>query len=122
MVAALASLASATLPASAAAQTASAAADHNVPATRTWPLRARVVASGLKQADKIAQGQATGAEWRTTPLIGTRLRDRYLHDGRATSLRDPVLEHGGEGEIVRKRFFELDEDEQRAVYAFVARL
>ncbi|MBW8893946.1 MAG: c-type cytochrome, partial [Burkholderiales bacterium] len=67
-------------------------------------------------------GQASGAEWRTTPLIGTRLRDRYLHDGRAASLRDAVLEHGGEGEIVRRRFFELDEDEQKAVFAFVASL
>jgi uncharacterized integral membrane protein (TIGR00698 family) len=72
--------------------------------------------------DKIAQGQATGSEWRTTPLIGTRLRDRYLHDGRAANLRDAVLEHGGEGEIVRRRFFELDEAEQQAVYAFVASL
>lgn len=72
--------------------------------------------------DKIAQGQASGTEWRTTPLIGTRLRDRYLHDGRAATLRDAVLEHGGEGEIVRRRFFELDEDEQKAVYAFVASL
>ncbi|MEO6277244.1 putative sulfate exporter family transporter [Roseateles sp.] len=72
--------------------------------------------------DKIAQGQATGAEWRTTPLIGTRLRDRYLHDGRANSLRDAVLEHGGEAEIVRRRFFELDEDEQKAVYTFIASL
>lgn len=72
--------------------------------------------------DKIVQGQATGAEWRTTPLIGLRLRERYLHDGRATTLRDAVLEHGGEAEIVRRRFFELDEDEQRAVYAFLASL
>jgi hypothetical protein len=72
--------------------------------------------------DKITQGQASGAEWRTTPLIGTRLRDRYLHDGRATTLRDAVLEHGGEAEIVRKRFFELDEDEQQAVFAFVGAL
>jgi len=72
--------------------------------------------------DKIVQGQAIGSEWRTTPLIGSRLRERYLHDGRATTLRDAVLEHGGEAELVRRRFFELDEDEQRAVYAFVASL
>jgi uncharacterized integral membrane protein (TIGR00698 family) len=72
--------------------------------------------------DKIVQGQATGAEWRTTPLVGIHLRDRYLHDGRATRLRDAVLEHGGEAEIVRRRFFELDDDEQQAVYAFVAAL
>jgi len=72
--------------------------------------------------DKIVQVQATGAEWRTTPLIGIRLRDRYLHDGRATRLRDAVLEHGGEAEIVRRRFFELGEDEQQAVYEFVGSL
>jgi uncharacterized integral membrane protein (TIGR00698 family) len=77
---------------------------------------------GAALDDKIVQGQATGSEWRTTPLIGTRLRDRYLHDGRATRLRDAVLEHGGEAEIVRRRFFELDEDEQQAVYAFIASL
>ena len=47
-------------------------------------------------------------------------RPRALHDGRAANLRDAVLEHGGEGEIVRKRFFELDASEQRAIYAFVS--
>lgn len=72
--------------------------------------------------DKIVQGEALGSEWRTTPLIGMRLRERYLHDGRAATLRDAVLEHGGEAEIVRRRFFELDEDEQQAVYAFIASL
>ncbi len=77
---------------------------------------------GANLDDKIVQGQAAGADWRTTPLIGLRLRDRYLHDGRATSLRDAVLEHGGEGEIVRRRFFELDEDEQQAIYRFVSAL
>jgi len=37
--------------------------------------------------DKIVQGDATGADWRTTPLVGLGLRQRYLHDGRATTLR-----------------------------------
>lgn len=69
--------------------------------------------------DKIVQGDATGADWRTTPLIGLGLRDRYLHDGRAETLRDAILEHGGEGEIVRRRFFELDEQDQQAVYQFL---
>lgn len=72
--------------------------------------------------DKIVQGEATGAEWRTTPLVGTRLRERYLHDGRAGRLRDAVLEHGGEAEIVRQRFFDLSEEDQRAVLAFIAAL
>ena len=72
--------------------------------------------------DKIVQGDATGADWRTTPLIGLSLRQRYLHDGRAATLRDAILEHGGEGEIVRRRFFELDEQDQQAVYRFLMML
>lgn len=77
---------------------------------------------GASLDDKIVQGTATGAEWRTTPLIGMRTRVRFLHDGRALTLRDAVLEHGGEAEIVRKRFFELDEMEQEAVYRFLSAL
>jgi uncharacterized integral membrane protein (TIGR00698 family) len=72
--------------------------------------------------DKITQGEATGAEWRTTPLIGLSLRQRYLHDGRATTLRDAVLAHGGEAERVRVRFFELSEREQLLVYGFLEEL
>ena len=72
--------------------------------------------------DKIVQGDATGADWRTAPLIGLHLKDRFLHDGRAATLRDAVLDHGGEAEIVRRRFFDLDEAEQQAVYRFIASL
>lgn len=69
--------------------------------------------------DKIVQGEATGADWRTTPLVGLSLRQRFLHDGRAETLRDAILQHGGEGEVVRRRFFELDEQDQQAVYQFL---
>jgi uncharacterized integral membrane protein (TIGR00698 family) len=72
--------------------------------------------------DKIVQGDATGADWRTTPLVGLRLKDRFLHDGRAATLRDAVLDHGGEGEIVRRRFFELEEAQQQEIYRFIASL
>jgi len=72
--------------------------------------------------DKIVQGEATGADWRTAPLVGLRLRTRFLHDGRAARRRDAVLEHGGEAEIVRRRFFELEDAEQAAVYAFLGGL
>jgi len=51
--------------------------------------------------DKIVQGDASGADWRTTPLVGLGTHDRYLHDGRADTLRDAILAHGGEAEIVR---------------------
>ena len=69
--------------------------------------------------DKIVQGDASGVEWRTTPLVGVSLRQRYLHDGRATTLRDAILAHGGEGQIVRDRFFALGEVDRQAMLAFV---
>ena len=69
--------------------------------------------------DKIVQGDATGRDWRTAPLIGLGLRTRYLHDGRATTLRDAIVAHGGEGEIVRDRFLRLTPTEQADVYRFL---
>jgi CxxC motif-containing protein (DUF1111 family) len=51
-----------------------------------------------------------------------RVRQRYLHDGRAATLRDAVLAHGGEAEIVRDRFFELPIETQQAVLRFVGGL
>jgi len=72
--------------------------------------------------DKIVQGEATGRDWRTAPLAGLRLRGRYLHDGRATTLRDAILAHGGEAEIVRDRFFDLSEANREAIYRFLGSL
>jgi uncharacterized integral membrane protein (TIGR00698 family) len=72
--------------------------------------------------DKIVQGEATGADWRTTPLTGLRLRERYLHDGRASTLRDAILAHGGEAEIVRDRFFSLSSKDQEEVIRFLSGL
>jgi uncharacterized integral membrane protein (TIGR00698 family) len=72
--------------------------------------------------DKIVQGSATGADWRTTPLVGLRTRERYLHDGRAATFRDAILAHGGEAEVVRKRLLELNEADQQTVYMFLSSL
>lgn len=72
--------------------------------------------------DKIVQGSATGADWRTTPLVGLSARRRHLHDGRATTLRDAILAHGGEAVIVRNRFLGLEEAERQAIYEFLGGL
>ncbi|MDO8413707.1 MAG: putative sulfate exporter family transporter [Gallionellaceae bacterium] len=69
--------------------------------------------------DKFEQGDARGRDWRTTPLRGLGLRVRYLHDGRATSLRAAIIAHGGEAEIIQQRFMKLDENEQQALYQFL---
>ena len=36
-------------------------------------------------------------EWRTPPLWGLRNSAPYLHDGRAETIEDAILMHGGEG-------------------------
>jgi CxxC motif-containing protein (DUF1111 family) len=72
--------------------------------------------------DKIVQGEAIGAEWRTAPLVGIHLRQRYLHDGRAATLRDAVYAHGGTAQIVRDRFFDLGDADRQAILDFVAKL
>jgi CxxC motif-containing protein (DUF1111 family) len=69
--------------------------------------------------DKIVQGTALGFEWRTTPLVGAGLRPRYLHDGRAATLRDAILAHDGEAAIVRNRFFDLGQPDQEAILAYL---
>jgi CxxC motif-containing protein (DUF1111 family) len=72
--------------------------------------------------DKVAQGQASGREWRTTPLWGLRARTRLLHDGRARSILEAVLSHGGEAEPVIRRFRQLPPDDRQTLLLFLAQL
>lgn len=79
-------------------------------------------------ADGRRDGDATGREWRTPPLWGIGLvptvngHSRYLHDGRARSLEEAVLWHGGEAQRSRDAFTALDEAQRRALIAFLASL
>jgi CxxC motif-containing protein (DUF1111 family) len=43
--------------------------------------------------DGIAQGVATGSQFRTAPLWGLGQRLFFLHDGRATDLRNAIADH-----------------------------
>lgn len=72
--------------------------------------------------DKVVQGEATGSQWRTTPLWGLSLRTRFLHDGRALTLRDAIVAHGGEAQVVTRRFVDLSPHEQEALYRFLQSL
>jgi len=63
-------------------------------------------------ADELAAGTATGREWRTAPLwgLGKVSKDSgYLHDGRAASVHEAVLWHGGEGSSARAAYLQLNE-------------
>ena len=48
-------------------------------------------------ADDIAQGLATGDEFRTAPLWGLGLRAFFLHDGRTTNMIEAILAHRSAG-------------------------
>lgn len=73
-------------------------------------------------ADGIQQGLATGAEFRTQPLWGIAAVGPYLHDGRAETLTDAILAHGGEGQAARDSFAAFAEEDQEAVLAFLRSL
>jgi CxxC motif-containing protein (DUF1111 family) len=72
--------------------------------------------------DGIAQPPATMTEMRTAPLWGLRLRDRYLHDGRASTLDLAILAHDGEAKVARDRYSKLTPAKRSALMAFLAAL
>jgi CxxC motif-containing protein (DUF1111 family) len=77
---------------------------------------------GAALADGIEQGVATGAEFRTQPLWGLASVGPYLHDGRADTIEEAILAHGGEAEAARNRFDQLSASEQADVAAFLRSL
>jgi CxxC motif-containing protein (DUF1111 family) len=75
-----------------------------------------------KLGDGIAQPPASMAEMRTAPLWGLRLRDRYLHDGRASTLDMAIVAHDGEARVARDRYSKLTAAKKSALMAFLATL
>ena len=79
-------------------------------------------------ADNLPEGQATGAEWRTAPLwnigmtAGVNGGEGYLHDGRARTLNEAILWHGGEGEKAATRFKEMSAGDADALIKFLKTL
>jgi len=69
--------------------------------------------------DGITQNQATGKLMRTAPLWGLRRVTTYLHDGRATTLRDAIVAHDGQGKKARNRFLQLPSYKKSWLYAFL---
>ncbi|MFN8302192.1 MAG: di-heme oxidoredictase family protein [Saprospiraceae bacterium] len=79
-------------------------------------------------ADNRPEFGADGREWRTPPLWGIGLtrtvngHDNYLHDGRARSLLEAVLWHGGEAEPARKKVERMSADERKQLIRFLEAL
>jgi len=79
-------------------------------------------------ADNRPVGDASGREWRTPPLWGIGLtrtvngHTYFLHDGRARSLLEAVLWHGGEAQAARDTVVSLDPDDRSALIRFLESL
>lgn len=80
---------------------------------------------GPELDDHLKAGLATGAEWRTTPLWGIGRQaivnghTQFLHDGRAHSLVEAILWHGGEGNYSREMFRRMEKSDRDALIAFL---
>lgn len=82
--------------------------------------------------DGLADGrpdfQATGHEWRTPPLWGIGLFEtanghtNYLHDGRARTLMEAILWHGGEAEAAQNEVLNLSAADREALLVFLESL
>lgn len=71
---------------------------------------------------------ADGVEWRTPPLWGIGLAKlvfpmaTFLHDGRARTLEEAILWHGGEAMSAREAFRVAGHDDRDALIAFLQTL
>jgi CxxC motif-containing protein (DUF1111 family) len=78
--------------------------------------------------DGLRDARGVAGEWRTAPLWGLGTIDRvagpktYLHDGRARSLEEAILWHGGEAERTVTRAKALTSAEWNALLAFLRSL
>lgn len=79
-------------------------------------------------ADDRPEWQATGREWRTPPLWGIGLTEQvagtrtFLHDGRARSLLEAILWHGGEAEPARNAVRAMPKTDRDALIKFLESL
>ncbi len=79
--------------------------------------------------DGYTEGSAHTSEWKTPPLWGIGLSKQsqggqyfLLHDGRAKSIEEAILLHGGEGESSRNQFQQLTTNEKLQLIKFLESL
>ncbi len=80
---------------------------------------------GTDLADHRPDFEANGQEWRTAPLWGVGLQEKVngskalLHDGRAQSIEEAILWHGGEALKAKNTFIHLNKSERENLSLFV---
>lgn len=79
-------------------------------------------------ADGRTDFEANGRQWKTRPLWGightqtVNPRAGFLHDGRARTLEEAILWHGGEAEYSKTQFTSLPETDRQALIRFIRSL
>lgn len=84
---------------------------------------------GSDLAEDSQIGSAQGSEWRTPPLWGLGLAAEvagqpvhFMHDGRARSLEEAILWHGGEAEASRESFKSFSAQQRAQLLQFLESL
>lgn len=83
---------------------------------------------GPELADGRPDFEASGSEWRTPPLWGMGLYEtvnghrHLMHDGRARTLEEAILWHGGEAARSREKFMSLPKSDRDNLIAFLESL
>lgn len=76
-------------------------------------------------ADNRPDGSANGTEWRTAPLWGLGLTQvvnpnaGFLHDGRAATISEAILWHGGEAQAAQTAYINLNENARNQLLDFL---
>jgi hypothetical protein len=73
-------------------------------------------------AESIDEAGTGKSRWMTKELWGVGATDPYLHDGRATTLSEAILEHGGEASSHSAAFDGLPAGDQADLIAFLSNL
>ena len=79
-------------------------------------------------ASTLIEGNASESEWRTAPLwslgltAGVSGGEGYLHDGRARTVTEAILWHGGEGAASKAAFEMMTATQQAQLLAFLQSL
>ncbi|WP_313114775.1 di-heme oxidoredictase family protein [Aequorivita sediminis] len=84
---------------------------------------------GPELDDGYTEGYALSSEWRTAPLWGIGLSkdsqggEYYLmHDGRARSIEEAILLHGGEAQNAKNKYQNLSQQEKSQLIKFIESL
>ncbi|MCL7930082.1 di-heme oxidoredictase family protein [Halomonas llamarensis] len=107
-------------------QTAEAADRPDLSNQLIWPYTDLLLHDmGPALADGRDEFLANGNEWRTPPLWGIGLAQvvnpqaGFLHDGRARSLEEAILWHGGEAQSAADRYRQASAEERQALIDFL---